>query len=209
MRKSNYDIMKEEMQKKFLEYGQDRMIQKFGLKFDIQYLYIQFVGREYRINRNDGKVEYMMEDGNFVDAGYDEAMSIYDVLCGAKEDAHLSNEFTTLGSLPGIVRGIGLDNKLFQKEAQYFDHRMNELSAACEVLGGTCEEKGDVSYRIMAFPFLPVIFQFWESDEDFPASLQFLWDRNILDYMHYETTFYVVNQILYRLQEIMDKNNFV
>lgn len=209
MRKSNYDVMKEEMQKKFVKYDQNRMIRKFGLKFDAQYLYIQLVGREYRIDRNEGKVEWIMEEGSFVDASYDEAMSIYDVLCGSKEDAHLSNEFTTLGSLPGIIRGIGLDNKLFQKEAQCFDHRMNELASACEALGGIREEKGDVSYRIPAFPFLPVILQFWESDEDFPASLQFLWDKNILDYMHYETTFYVVNQILYRLQEIMNENNCV
>lgn len=203
MRKSNYDVMKEEMQKKFMKYDQEKMIRKFDLKFDIQYLYVQFVGREYRINRDDGKVQWIMTNGSPADASYDEAMSIYDVLCGAKEDAHLSNEFTTLDSLPGIVRGIGLDNKLFQKEAQSFIHRMNELSAACEALGGIREKKGDVSYRIPAFPFLPVILRFWEPDEDFPASLQFLWDKNILDYMHYETTFYVVNQILYRLQEIM------
>ena len=44
--------------------------------------------------------------------------------------------------------------------------------------------KRNVGYELALFPFLPLSLCFWESDEDFPASLQILTDKNILDYMH-------------------------
>jgi hypothetical protein len=91
---------------------------------------------------------------------------------------------------------------MFQGTLDRYDHRLPELKAACEALGGRPVLRGDVSYEIPLFPFLSVVFQFWESDEEFPTSLQFLWDEQILDYMHYETTFYVASHILDRLREI-------
>ena len=35
----------------------------------------------------------------------------------------------------------------------------------------------------------------------FPASLQILTDKNILDYMHYETLMFAITHILNRLKE--------
>ena len=63
--------------------------------------------------------------------------------------------------------------------------------------------KGDVAYQIPVFDFLPVIFQFWNSDEDFAASLQLLVDKNILDYMHYETVWFAMSHLLSRIKEEM------
>ncbi len=64
-------------------------------------------------------------------------------------------------------------------------------------------ETGDVSYELHLFPFLPMILRFWESDEDFPASLQILVDKNILDYMHYETLMFAISHLLNRLKDEM------
>jgi hypothetical protein len=83
--------------------------------------------------------------------------------------------------------------------AAFFDAHTQQLVRACEQLGGTPEHHGDVSYRLPVFDFLPVLLQFWKSDEEFPASLQFMWDKNVLSYLHYETTFYVVSHILERI----------
>lgn len=69
--------------------------------------------------------------------------------------------------------------------------------------GGVREPVGDVAYRLPTFDFLPVIVQFWESDEEFPASFQILWDENVLDFMHYETTYYTAGHLLARLEEVM------
>ena len=44
---------------------------------------------------------------------------------------------------------------------------------------------------MLLFPFLPVVLRFWDADEEFPASMQILTDRNILDFMRYETLMFV------------------
>lgn len=51
---SNYEITKRRVQKDFLKYDQEKMIQKFSLKFDEQYIYIKFIGHLYRVHRNTG-----------------------------------------------------------------------------------------------------------------------------------------------------------
>ena len=45
---SNYEKMKNEMAGAFLRYDQEQMIRRFSLKSDAAYLYLTFVGREYR-----------------------------------------------------------------------------------------------------------------------------------------------------------------
>ena len=65
------------------------------------------------------------------------------------------------------------------------------------------EGKGDVAYCLPVFDCLPVRLSFWEADEDFPPSLQFQWDRNTTDFIHFETTFYVTSHLLARIQELM------
>jgi hypothetical protein len=90
---------------------------------------------------------------------------------------------------------------MFREAAEFFDQHLPELARACEALSGTPEKVGDVAYRLPVFDFLDVQLQFWASDEEFPANLQFLWDRNIQDFIHYETTFYVAGHLIRRLQE--------
>jgi len=58
-----------------------------------------------------------------------------------------------------------------------------------------------VSFRLEIFPFLPAVFQFWYSDEEFPAMLKFMWDENILDYVHYETIYFMMSHVVKRLEE--------
>lgn len=60
---------------------------------------------------------------------------------------------------------------------------------------------GDAAYELSLFPFLPLILRFWDSDEDFLASLEILVDENILDYMHYETLMFAISHLLNRLKD--------
>ena len=43
----------------FLRYDQDMLIKKYKLKNDHAYLYLNYIGTEYRISRSDGSIEYM------------------------------------------------------------------------------------------------------------------------------------------------------
>lgn len=201
MKQSNYELMKERMQGHFLEFDQNAMIQRFGLQHDTGYLYIRFVGRLYRIDRKTGRVQWS-EDGfcHGMDGNFNEAMSIYDLLCCSKEGCRLSGEF---GVLRGSIAG-GPGGELFSPQAGGFQGKTQALCSACQALGGVAEGKGDVAYRLPVFDCLPVRLSFWEADEDFPPALQFQWDRNTTDFIHFETTFYVISHLLTRIRERME-----
>ena len=83
---SNYETMKDRMSSHFLEYDQEKMIRKFALDHDEKYLYIFFVGRKYRINHITGEESpgLWMNSRRKKMQNYNEAMTIYDVLCNSK-----------------------------------------------------------------------------------------------------------------------------
>ena len=97
---------------------------------------------------------------------------------------------------------------LFGEHAKRFSGKIDKLKKACEILKGRKINQGDVGYIIDIFDFLPVMFIFYDQDSEFPAEIKLLWDENILNFMHYETTFYVANQLFDRLEElILGENN--
>lgn len=204
MERSNYEITKRGAQKLFLNYDQPHIIEKFGLEHDADYLYLEFVARPYRISRSSGAVEWsaQAQDGPWHEAEFEDTLSILDVLCCSRDDCHLSGNFCSISNVKGAALAAAPGNDMFAPSARAFDHRTDRLAAACEALGGTRETVGDVSYSIPVFPFLSVRLQFWDSDEEFPPTLKFMWDENILQYMRFETTFYVTGHLISRLKEL-------
>ena len=202
---TNYDKTKISMARVFLQYDQDAMIQKYSLEHDSDWLYMMFVNRPYRINRNAGSVQWSDNDFETVhDADHNEAMTIYDVLCYAKDGCHLSHEFVNINSLSTVHTGnLSQDSGFFQNTANFFNGKITELRNACMTLSGKELAKGDVAFALKLFPFLPIIIRFWEADDEFPASLQILTDRSILDYMHYETLMFALTHLFCRLKEEM------
>ena len=193
------------MKLRFLEYDQDQMKEKFGLRMDEDYLYLSMLQVLYRVSRHTGVVEWSEDDfQTCTEAGFNDAMTVFDVLCDSKPYCRLSGKFCTVNMLKGTVHGSRPGGSMFRKEAEKFTGRVEELRTACEKLNGTKEKVGDVSYRLELFPFLPVILQFWDADDEFPASMQFLWDENVLDFLHYETLYYAMGSLLRRLERLME-----
>lgn len=204
-RESNYDLMSRRVRQTFLTYDQSRMIEKFGLIHDASYLYVPFCGRNYRINRKSGAVEGS-DDGfsTLLSAGYNEVMAIYDALSRTDGAVHLTGRFALAKSLPGTGYTAPASADFFTPHAKAFSHRTEELSRACAALGGVREGHGDVAYRLAVFSFLPVLFQFYDADDEFPAQVQLLWDENTLDIVFFETTFFIASHLLSRLAEEME-----
>lgn len=203
-RKSNYDVTRDRVESEFLKYDQDSMIEKFQLVNDPAYLYLRFTAQDYRVDRKTGRVERLTENGP-VHAGFNETMTIFDVLCESKPDCRLSGEFVRVNDLDGITKTAYLGGNLFDGSAKAFTHRVQALKAACERLGGTAGTVGDVSYRLPLFDFFPVTLQFWDADDEFDAVLKLMWDRRTLDFMRYETTWYAAGHLLDRLRKLMDE----
>lgn len=51
-------------------------------------------------------------------------------------------------------------------------------------------------YGRNVFEFLPLIVQYWDADEEFPAVLKFMADENIQDFMHFETVMFMLGHVL-------------
>ena len=197
--------MRDQMAGAFLRYDQEAMIRKFSLKHDADFLYIRFVGCEYRIDRHTGAVSWEDTASKTVHpADYNAAMTIYDVLCCSKEDCRASGEMVSIESCASVQGGsLSAQNRsFFQHAADRFDKDTAAFAAACEKLGGTRLARGDAAYRLDLFAFLPVSVAFWRADEEFPASLQILLDRNILDFTHYETTMFALSHLMERLETL-------
>lgn len=201
---SNYEIMRNQMRGEFIKYDQERMIKKFSLRNDDSYIYIEFMRREYRIERKTGVVEW--SEDNFstsTEADYNEAMTIYDVLCYSKDGCSLSGKYCPVNRLRGTVQSSGVESNMFQKAADEFNGKLRELETVCNIFGEKSEFTGDMVAKLYPFTFLPVIIQYWEADEEFSANLKFMFDENILDYMHFETIFFMMSHIIKRIQEMM------
>lgn len=205
MTQSNYAYTQQQMQRAFLQYDQAAMVEKFRLEQDAEYLYLSFVRRPYRVHRATGLAEWIDSTGQPHPAGFNDAMSIYDVLCCSKPCCRLSGRFAPINSIARSFQSSGLGDMMFQECAPAFAQRPGLLDQACAALDGVKEGKGDISYRLETFPFLPVQLRFWRADDEFPASLQLLWDENTLDFVHYETTYYIAGHLFSRLRELMDQ----
>ena len=196
---SNYDLARDKAEREFAQCDIRPMVKKYGLKQDSQYTYISFLRNDYRISKETGRVELLCGDAPPVHAGFNESLTIFDVLGYAKKDAALSGEFCSVMDLKGVAKSANPGGDMYGKFAQHFAGRSDDLRKACEALGGTAYPVGEVAYQIPLFDFLPVILQFWDADEEFGAQLTVKWDTNTLDFMHFETTFYAAGCFMQRL----------
>ena len=187
----------------FLKYDQQAMIDKLQLKFDEDYIYLEFVKKKYRIEKTTGLLEWSTDDFTTKEeAGFEEVLSIYDLLCYGNEKPKSSGSWAPINSVKYTPRAIGVETNFSGAYAKYFDENVEAFQLACGKLGGEKVPVGDIGYEIPVFGEIKVRLKFYLSDEEFPAQLVMLWDREILKYMHYETTYYVMNHVYKRLKEV-------
>lgn len=205
-RPSNYDIMRDRMELEFAKYDQDAMIRKFDLKSDASYIFLRFVGRDYRIHRATGRIEwYSAAQQAYIHADYSASMTIFDMLAWSRPDCKLDGQFVPTNEFGGMVQSASSDAGIFSRQAAYFAGRCEELRRACLELGGKPAATGDVSSIIPLFDFFPVMVQFWDADEEFGAVLKLMWDKNATDFMHYETIAFATGHLIERLKECMEE----
>lgn len=199
---SNYEITKRKTQSEFLQYDQEEMIRRFHLEADGDWLYFPFLGRECRVGRKSGVVECAV-NGVFQEAGFNEALTVCDLLCWARPEAAPSRGYVIMQSLsPLQTSSPGLGGESFyEREARLFDHHTEELSAAFRALQGEEAAGGDVSAFIEVFDGLKAQVRFWNSDDEFGPEIQVFWDKNALLYMHYETVWYATGALMSRIRE--------
>ncbi len=211
---SNYEKQVYIARSLFLDYDQNEMIRKFSLKHDEQYLYIELLDAQYRISRAGGEIEYCRNRGENRDVkeyriclDYQVVMTICDVLCHSDRLPVLAHEWCPLHALQVTMSSPGADT-FTRSYAKLFSGNTDRLLQACRYLGGQKPEitaGADVCWQFDLFPFFPVQLRFWDGDEEFEPKIQLLWDRNTLDFMHFETVYYVLGHLLERLAACMEE----
>lgn len=203
---SNYDRQACKARALFLTYDQGRMIERHALEHDEDYLYLMFIGDRFRIARKSGEVEICGQEAGAYHSCKDfpVLMSLFDALCYPQGTPKLSGEWRPLYNLQVTMSSPSAD--LFnQKYADLFSGHAGRLWEACQSLGGVKEQLlagADVCCRFALFPFFPAQFRFWDADDEFPAKIQILWDRNSLQFLHFETLYYVMGHLMKKLEAV-------
>jgi len=197
---NNYAISRDRAQAYFLNFDQQELIQKWNLCHDENTLILVFFGETYAICRKTGVVTK-----NGIPAGFEETLTIFDLLCHEGQSKRICGRFAPVNSLRGAAKGAGVEKDFYRNYADTFDHAPDTFSAACLALGGKSVPMGDMGFRFTMFGDLDVILKFYHSDEDFPASVTLLWDENLLDFMFYETVFYAAGFLLKMIASKMDR----
>lgn len=202
MRKTdNYALSRDRAQEYFLGFDQEKLIARWHLRHDDEYLYVAFLGRGYQVCRKSGKV--LRWDGNI--AQFEETLSIFDFLCHEGEEKKISGVYAPVNSLKGTPPSVGVGTDFYGKTAKRFDSDPQGFCSACKALGAQQVEMGDLAFQFPVFADMTAVLKFYFSDEDFPATVTLLWDYNTLDYIFYETVFYAAGALLHFILEEMDK----
>ena len=199
-RRDNYVIQARQAKTHFLQYDQQKLLEKLKLKADDTYLYTKLLGQPYRIHRKTADIQRLAgeewQDGN----SYEEVMTLLDLLCDSREDRYLSCRWKNMQSF-GLMFHQNLLEDQRDPAEERFDADPEGLRRACLALGGTPLDNGDVAYAIELFDGLCIGIQLWLGDEEFPPRLRYLWDENALMYLRYETMYFAKGLLLRRLEE--------
>lgn len=191
----------------FLKWDVERIIDRCHLRFDAEYLYLDFLGDPWRVERASGRaqqIEAAPVDGNFC-----QSLAIYDYLCRIDPLPEPSGRFCAVNALPHTAQSSPNARNLHQPYADAFQPHLPALRAALKQLGIAPFPTGDAACMFPVFRGFNAIFQFWEGDGEFPPYLGFLWDERTLGFIKYETAYYVMdcflNKLAARIAEI-EKN---
>ena len=197
----NYQIQLQNAQKFFLTYDQEKLIQKFRLKADADFLYLTMFSTPYRLSRHTGSLE--RKKGDWEDANtFGEVMTLLDILCDSKDDRWLTGRWVSTQQF-GKFFHTGLLEPEFDALADAFDKAPGSLRKACKALGGHPIVGGDEAYAVEIMDGLEIGIFFWYSDDEFPAQLRFFWDENALMYIKYETMHYTLGYLRQLLSQTL------
>lgn len=200
----NYAIQAQDAKNRFLTYDQNKIIEKFRLKADENYLYPVMLSSSYRLCRKTGFLE-RLEGETWVDANtFGEVMTLLDMLCDAKEHRFLSGRYKQQQHF-GLMFHQNFAEDTRNPLALAFDRDETALRQACEQMGAKDFPGGDYGCMIELFDGLSIGLLFWHGDEEFAPRLRWFWDENALQWIRYETMYYAVGLLQQRLMKSLAK----
>lgn len=198
---SNHEALSQQWRTAFAGYDPSHIAEILHLETDENYLYLSYFQTPYRLRLKDGWLEKKTEDCWSEDLYFNETMSIYHLLQYTKDQPLITGVWVPNTALEGAgSHNRNLPDPLLTPFAAKFSGKGNLLEEACKKLGGAKLSKGDISYQFTAFPQIQLQLIFWDADEDFPAQVQILVDKQVTDFIHFETTGCIISDLLEMLE---------
>ena len=195
---NNYEKTRDDACRRFTAYDMAALSSRPGVEDAGQELKTSFLGETVRVCKKNGAV---CLDGRKADFG--EVLSVLDWLCDGRRDAAAAGEYCTVSSLPGVlVSGSGLVMSA-DGLGERIHRNPEKFREACTAMGGRPVRMGDIGYAVPVFPDMDMCLKFYFADEEFPPQLTFLWDRNVLQFVRYETVYYIAACLTKRLAALM------
>ncbi len=206
----NYEKMEQGARELFLKADQKRIIKTWDLGSDEDFIYLEFFSQPIRIDRRTAEISAFLGGPHRIreaeqqeeksepglpetfplNGTINESMVLFDIL--TRPRAAAAGGWASISDLGGVI-GASHDRTLRNEpQAAKFAGRCEKLASSCRALGGTPESKADVGFSIPVFKDMRMLFQFWDADEEFPASIKYLFDKNALQFMHYEALWYLM-----------------
>lgn len=199
--RDNYRTQAQQAKQRFLTFDQTHLVEKFGLAFDDEYLYVNLLCQLYRLHRHTGDPEKQVS-GTWVSGdSYEEVMTLLDLLCGSRDDRRLSGQWQNMQSF-GLMFHQNLLEDRRNAWADRFQADPERFRRGCMALHGVPLPGADLGFAVEFFEGMHVGVQFWFGDEEFYPRLRYLWDENALQYLHYETMYFAVPLILERIYQL-------
>lgn len=198
---STYEALCEQWHTTFSNYDPARISRILNLEYDEAYLYLTYFQTPYRLRLRDGWLEKKKENVWTDKVYFNETMSIYHLLYYTKDVPLVSHVWVPNTALERTARqNRRMPDPLLTPFARKFTGHTAKLEAACQNLGGVKFNKGEVAYEFAPFPQVHLQLIFWDADEDFPAQVQLLVDKQVTDFLHFETTGCIISDLLEKLE---------
>lgn len=145
---------------------------------------ITYCRRSYEVDIISGDITPLEATGK---VPFYDAMFIYHLFWFSKKNPVAAREYIPFKDIPTT----GVFDAAFQRSvkplAERFNGRIDAFCKACESLGAEKLPYGDAGYSIPIWRDLYLQIILWDGDDEFPASVNVLFDKNIADFTHPET----------------------
>lgn len=202
-RTNNYLLQAAQAKKRFLTYDQEKLIRKFSLASDADYLYVNLLCQPYRISRSTGNLQ-KREGAAWLDGNsYEEVMTLLDLLCDSRDDRRLAGTFQSMQTF-GMQFHQNLLEDARDPFAEIIDANPTLLHRAAAALGAEALSGADMGYAFELFDGLKIGLLFWHGDEEFAPRVRYLWDSNARQYIRYETMYFAVSLLRRRIRGLAE-----
>ena len=137
-RRNNYAIQAEQARKLFCAHDLDAVARAHGLRTDADFLYLHLLSEDYRVSRSSGHIARREGEAWLPADGFDETLTIFDLLCDAKPGRRAAGDWKTTLDFGGQVhRGLMEPNRADELELLYdrqFWHGDDEFVPRLRVL---------------------------------------------------------------------------